>query len=134
MNKLFALLLILVSCSTSSVVGTLNDEKISNLIGTKITIEGKAINAKLGALLTAKDGSSIWIDGLESWPAGFYLGEENGKILSVTGIVIEKYDLPVFIYKEGGPQKSGIPVPEGTDLKEASRRYLLKGAKWKVVL
>ena len=28
------------------------------------------------------------------------------------------------------PMLAGIPVPEGTDLREASKRFLLKDAKW----
>ena len=133
MNKLIVLLLALTSCSTLTVVSTLSDKNLNDLLGKKITVEGTAVNAKLGALLITKDSSSIWINGIDSWPTGYYLGGDNGKTLKVTGTLIEKYDLPVFIYKEGELPKSGIPVPVGTDLKEASRRYLLKGAKWEII-
>lgn len=111
----------------------MDDTKISKLLGQRIEIVGTPVNAKLGALLIAKDSTSIWIDGKESWPEGYYSMGNNGKTLKVTGIVIEKYDLPVYIQKEGDLPKSGIPVPEGTDLKEASRRYLLKKAKWEII-
>lgn len=134
MNKLiFLLLILLTSCATLTEVNTANDNKISDFLGQRIEIIGTAVNAKLGALLIAKDSTSIWIDGKESWPTGYYSGGNNGKTLKVTGILIEKYDLPVYIQKEGDLPKSGIPVPEGTDLKEASRRYLLKKAKWEII-
>ena len=133
MNRLLILLLLaLTSCTALKEADTLNKSKMNDLLGQKIKIIGTAVNAKLGALIIAKDGSSIWRDEIDGWPTGYYLGGSNGKTLKVTGIVIEKYDLPVFIYKEG-EIRSGIAVPEGTDLKEASHRYLLKDAKWKII-
>ena len=62
------------------------------------------------------------------WPEDYY-----GKTVDVTGVVIKKYDLPVFIPKEGQPVVTGIPVSEGTDLHEASKRYLLRKATWKLI-
>ncbi len=88
-----------------------------------------AYNSKLGAVLQITNQErSIWIDSLTSWPEGYY-----GKKVEVTGIVIKMHDLPVYIEKEGELAKSGIPVPEGTDLYSASKRYLLKNAKWKLI-
>jgi hypothetical protein len=102
-------------------------------LGETISIQGTAINRKLGAQLMTSDSSFIWIDGLLSWPSEYYSGEYNGKTLKVKGVVIERFDLPVFVEKEG-ETKSGIPVPEGTDLKEASHRFLLKSATWEIVV
>jgi hypothetical protein len=104
----------------------------AGLLGQSITVEGTAQNAKLGAVLS-DGGSSIWIDELDSWPEGFCVGEEPGKRVRVTGTVIERSDLPVFVPKEGEPPRAGIPVAEGTDLEKASRRFLLKDAKWDLV-
>lgn len=101
-------------------------------LGQSITLEGRATNAKLGALLTG-DNFSIWVDDLESWPEGFYQSGDVGKRIKVTGTVIERYDLPVFVPKENEPMLSGIPVSEGTDLHKASHRYLLKDTKWEIV-
>jgi hypothetical protein len=101
----------------------------SNLLGQAVTLEGTAADAKLGALLVQESNGAIWIDDLESWPNGYYLGGDKGKHVRVTGTVIERYDLPVFIQKEGEPLRAGIAVPPGTDLKKASRRFLLKDAK-----
>ncbi|UII76234.1 hypothetical protein LV716_00095 [Flagellimonas sp. HMM57] len=134
MNKLTILLLIvLTSCATITKVNSLADSKMNELLGKKIEILGTAVNTKLGAMLVTEDGS-IWINGKQEWPRGYYYGDDNGKKLKVTGTVIKKYDLPVVIQKEGELPKSGIPVPEGTDIKEASRRYLLKNAKWKITV
>ena len=134
MNKLILILfLLLTSCETPIEVKTLSENRMRSLVGQKIVVVGTAVNAKLGAQVLAKDGSAIWIDEMESWPEGYYFGEDDGKILKVTGTVIEKYDLPVYVPQKGEPEKSGIAVEEGTDLKEASHRFLLKNAKWEVI-
>ena len=104
----------------------------SDYLGKSITLEGKALNAKMGALLKGDD-FSIWINELAEWPQGYYRGGDEGKRVKVRGIVIEKYDLPVFIPKKGDLPRAGMPVPEGTDLKEASRRYLLENAEWEPI-
>ena len=61
----------------------------NDYLGKSITLEGKAENAKMGALLIG-DNFSIWIDGLDAWPEGLYQGGNDGKKIKVTGIVIEK--------------------------------------------
>ena len=129
------LFIILTSCSSLIEVSTLNDENLNDLLGKKITVVGIAVNKKLGAKLITKDSTSIWISDKISWPEGYYLENNNGKTLKVTGTVIEKYDLPVFKYKgeEEDLQRSGIPVSEGTNLKETSHRYLLKNATWEII-
>ena len=130
---LLYLVLILTSCSSSRVINQLSNEKLDTLIGEKISVTGTAINAKLGALLTTTNGGTIWINELNEWPEDYYLGGDNGKTVRVTGIVIEKHDLPVFISKKDEPPKSGMPVPEGTGLEEARRRFLLKNATWEII-
>jgi hypothetical protein len=97
-----------------------------------VTLEGTAANAKLGALLQGKD-DAIWIDGLDSWPDGFYAGGDQGKRLRVTGTVIRKDDVPVFVQKPGEPPRAGIPVGSEEELEKARWRYLLADAKWTVV-
>src|SRR5262245_20467444 len=81
----------------------------SGHVGQTVTLEGTAANAQLGALLQGKEGA-IWIDGLESWPEGFYSGGDKGKRLRVTGTVVRKDDLPVFVQKPGELPRAGIPV------------------------
>lgn len=133
MNKLiFLLLIVLTSCATVTKVNSLVDSELIDLLGKKVEISGTAVNAKLGALLITDEGS-IWIYKMQEWPNGYYSGGDNGKKLKVRGTVIEKYDLPVYIQKEGELPRSGISVPEGTDLKEASRRFLLKNVKWEII-
>ena len=137
-RTLFALLwLVLVSCSQQRSPGQPEERKSldgwpkdwSACLGQSVTVEGTAINMKLGAIVS-RDGAHIWIDGLWEWPSGYYLGGDEGKRVRVTGTVIQRHDLPVFVRKAGEPLIAGIPVPEGTNLYEASRRFLLKDAKW----
>ena len=101
----------------------------ASVVGQRIVVEGTAANAKLGALLETETGN-VWIDGLESWPEGFYQGPGTGKRLRVTGVVVERHDLPVFVRKPGEPEMQGMPVEPGTDLHTASKRYLLRDASW----
>lgn len=96
-------------------------------LGQLVTVDGDAEDAKLGALLTAGSGT-IWIDGLDAWPT-----EARGKRLQVTGKVIQRSDLPVFVHQEGEPEMQGMPVPSGTDLEKARRRFLLAEPKWRVL-
>ncbi len=134
MKRYLILLFILASCSKPINIDKLNDEKLKDLIGKRITIVGKAANAKLDAMLKTEEDEFIWIDGMESWPDGYYFGEEKGKTLKVTGKVIERYDLPVVVVKDDDLiTKWGISVPEGTDLKEASHRFLLKNIDWEII-
>jgi hypothetical protein len=102
----------------------------SGLIGKTVTLEGRAVNAKLGALLEG-DGGVIWIDGLDQWPDGFYT--DPGKRLRVRGKVIKRDDLPVFVSKPGEIQQHGIPVQSEDELKKAKSRFLLQNAKWTVL-
>ena len=97
-------------------------------LGQVITVEGVPEDAKLGALLMIGGARTVWIDGLDAWPP-----ELRGKVVEVTGRVIERSDLPVFVHQDGEPERAGIPVGPGTDLAQARRRFLLTEARWKVV-
>ena len=107
----------------------------SDYLGQTVTLEGTAVNAKLGALLLqeGRDGTAIWIDGLEEWPEGLYQGGDKGKHLRVTGKVIKRDDLPVFVQKPGDPPKAGIPVESEEELEKAKWRFLLSDVKWTVL-
>ena len=96
-------------------------------LGRQVTLEGTAEARKLGAVLRG-NGFDVWIDRLQDWP-GQYVGHR----VRVSGILEERHDLPVFIQKAGEPVAGGIPVPEGTDLQQASRRYVVRDAKWSLI-
>jgi len=104
----------------------------SKVVGQRVTVEGVAVNQKVGAALWG-EGRTIFIDGVHSWPEGYYFGGEQGRRLQVSGTVVERHDLPVFIPRKGEPAIQGIPVPEGTDLHQASQRFLLQHVRWAVV-
>ncbi|MCA9690521.1 MAG: hypothetical protein KC636_12990 [Myxococcales bacterium] len=95
-------------------------------LGERVTVTGTPINRKGGAALDV-DGEHLWIDGLHSWPDDIIA---RGGPLSVQGVLAEDHGLPVFVPKDDEPIVQGVPVPEGTDLKAASRRYLLRQASW----
>jgi len=96
-------------------------------LGQQVTLEGIAESRKLGAALRGND-FDVWIDQLQDWPRQYV-----GQRVRVTGVLDERHDLPVFIQKPGEPVAGGIPVPEGTDLHAASRRYIVRNAKWSLI-
>lgn len=95
-------------------------------LGQVIMVEGTAVNAKLGALVDT-GSETLWIDGMHSWPESAW-----DRRVKVTGRVIERSDLPVFVQKEGEPRMQGIPVPAGTDIEKARRRFLLSEVQWAI--
>ncbi len=97
----------------------------ASYVGRQVRISGTAADAKMGAILLGDGNQSIWMDGMDAWPPGFYEGGDKGKRVCVIGTVIEKNDLPVFVQKKDEPIMQGIPVPEGTDLEKARKRYLI---------
>jgi hypothetical protein len=98
--------------------------------GQRVTVEGTAVDAMAGAMVLRDDGGeSIWIDGLDHWPKGYYRGGDDGRHVRVTGIVIERDDLPALV-EQPGEQKQGIPVKSEAELAGARHRYLLTDAKW----
>ena len=92
----------------------------------RVTVVGVAREAKVGPLVE-HDGGTTWV-GLECWP-----DEALGKKVRVTGVPIVVSDLPVFVRREGEPEKSGMPVATEAELEEASKRTVLKEVKWELV-
>ena len=96
----------------------------------EVFIVGTALESMVGPCVLQSSGVVVFIDGLAFWPPGFYEGGRDGKRVVCRGRLVERYDLPVFEDKPDAPKREGIPVPPGTDMHEASRRYLLTSAEW----
>lgn len=137
-------LVVLSACSTTNHIGTKKETAIENLkgedlspfIGKKVSVTGKTVNRRLGAVLSLKNGQIIFMNEMDSWPVGYHIKDhlEECKTVEVSGILTEKYDLPVFIVDDqDSTVHQGIPMPKGTDLKAASHRYLLKKYVWKEI-
>ena len=107
--------------------GCASQSKMHAQLGRQVTLEGTAEARKLGAVLRGSD-FEVWVDQLQDWPSQYV-----GQRVRVTGILDERHDLPVFIRKPGEPVAGGIPVPEGTDLRQASRKYVVRDAKWSLI-
>ena len=110
-----------------SFAGSADAQDLQARLGQPVALEGIAEARKLGAALRG-NGFEVWIDRLDEWPAG-----AAGRKVRVTGVLEERHDLPVYIQKAGEPPAAGIPVPEGTDLRQASRRYVVREAKWSLI-
>ena len=110
-----------------SILGSAHGQDLRARLGQPVTLEGVAEIRKLGAALRGS-GFEVWIDRMDEWPAG-----AAGRKVRVTGVLEERHDLPVYVQKAGEPPAAGIPVPEGTDLRQASRRYVVREAKWSLI-
>lgn len=93
-----------------------------------ISITGMAEKRKMGAAIRGEN-QYVWIENLRFWP-----DDVVGKLITATGKVSEVHDLPVFIKdtSEDGLMRQGIPVPRGTNLREASKRLVMTEAKWEL--
>lgn len=98
--------------------------ELAKSLGKNVTITGTVYLAKMGWFVQAECGD-IWLADTE------LPDETSDKKITAKGKLIQRSDLPVFIEKEGEPIRSGISVPPGTDLKEASKRYLIEKPEWK---
>jgi hypothetical protein len=95
-------------------------------VGSRVTWRGVAENHKVGAFLL---GPGIYVD----VPGTHWPSEVVGKTVEVQGTIVERHDLPVFIADPNEPPIAGIPAPPGTDLHEASKRFILEQVTWKAV-
>lgn len=102
-------------------------DSLLSSVGQQVTMIGIAEPRELGAALRG-DNFYVWIDGLHDWPTGYV-----GQRVHVVGVLEVRHDLPVFVQKPDEPLVQGIPVPEGTDLHAASRRYVVRDATWNVL-
>ena len=58
--------------------------------GKAVTLDGKAANAKAGAVVVQDDGNAVYVDGLENgWPA-----ELANKRVRVTGVLRSEKRIP----------------------------------------
>jgi hypothetical protein len=128
-------------------------------IGKTISVEGEAVNQKLGAALVVEGGRELWIAELGHWPDGYWTMGKPGKRLRVTGVLSEAYDRPVFVGDIARAVKNNDPIPQGSFIhdpaairpdggggkgaktepsirpapKAARHRFLLKNARWEPV-
>jgi len=112
----------------------------SNLLGQTVTLDGWAAESKIGPALfedTRFDKRSIWID-------GHFTGPRRSEQLRVTGTVISRDDMPVYLAdRETGLEvgdtsglrfaPAGIPVYSRAELNRQKWRFLLKDVTWKVL-
>jgi len=90
---LFIIVVWVTPCASGDQIKGAAEDYWSEYLLQEISIEGLAMDAKFVAFIQPdKPERAIWIDSLSNWPEG-YLGSQ----VKATGIVIQKYDLPVFI-------------------------------------
>lgn len=97
-------------------------------IGQTVTVSGVAQRAKAGLLLLIGNSETLWLEVPDDLP-----NEVIGTLIEATGTLVVREDLPVFERREGEPERAGIPVEPGTDVRAASRRVVLTGVRWRRV-
>ena len=118
----------------------------SKHLGREVSVEGWAAYMKLGPVLTsAKEEYSnlIWIEG-PSGKDGKPLTPRMGDRIRMTGMVIQRSDMPVYLAVRGTwppkmaeesqfPYRAGIPVYSKEEYERSKKRFLLKDATWSVL-
>lgn len=97
----------------------------SKLVGRCVIVEGYATGG--GKTAESLEGGS-WSIGIAPGAladAGSFPSLRPGSRVRMRGVVAVRADRPVFVEKPGELPMQGIPVPEGTDLEQARRRYVL---------
>lgn len=88
-----------------------------------VIAEGYAVAAK-GSELIDLGGPTLGVmfetDGGWQVPLGAWV--------RVRGTVVERSDRPVFVADPNGPIMQGVPVPPGTDLEQARKRWVIEHA------
>lgn len=98
---------------------------LQSLVGTDVVLVGVADSRTGGAALSG-DNFYVWLKNVPSWPANLVT-----KRVEVQGRLEVDHGLPVFVRQKNDPlPKQGISVTEGTDLREASKRYVLTHPTW----
>lgn len=82
----------------------------------KVTIRGKALDAKAGAVIMVEGSGPVYIEGLDSWPR-----EAFGKAVVATGVLTTKKYIP-------------DPVGEDGEIRQGAEgeQEVLEGATWKL--
>jgi hypothetical protein len=112
----------------SSTKTKLPPDRLKSLVGTQVVLVGVAESRKGGAAIRGLD-FYVWLRDVNSWPENVVT-----KKVEVRGRLEVDHGLPVFVQNASDPiSPQGIPVPEGTDLKKASKRYVLTHPTWKVL-
>lgn len=122
------LALSLTACALRPGARTVSDaDALESMIGQRVAVVGVAENWKLGPKVTEGD-LSLWVEA-PHWPA-----EVGGQRIEVVGVLEQRADLPAFHGGDHAPDElpQGIPVPEGTDIRKASLRYVLTKPTWRV--
>jgi hypothetical protein len=121
-------------------------EDWSKLLGQKVTVDGWAAEQKLGSVLHVDkelDKESIWIDG-QRWPEGYFEGRGKSKHVRVTGTVVKRDDVPVFLAEPRTTRPigdtsgnligiAGIPVYSQEEFDRCKWRILLTDVTWTVL-
>jgi hypothetical protein len=88
-----------------------------------VIAEGYAVSSKSSEMLDLGGPTlGVIFDGAGGWQVPL------GAWVQVRGTVVQRSDLPVFIQDPNEPIMQGMPVPPGTDLEQARKRWVIEHA------
>jgi hypothetical protein len=88
-----------------------------------VIAEGYAVASKSSEMLDLGGPTlGVIFDGDGGWQVPL------GAWVRVRGTVVQRSDLPVFVQDPNAPIMQGMPVPEGTDLEQARKRWVIEHA------
>jgi hypothetical protein len=133
MRRLLALIVSLCSCggatrdtpdaSPDAEADTMQDFDPSPWNNRCVIAQGYAVASKSSEMLDLGGPTlGVIFDGDGGWQVPL------GAWVQVRGTVVQRSDLPVFVEDPNAPIMQGIPVPEGTDLEQARKRWVIEHA------
>ncbi len=84
--------------------------------GAQATLRGVAADAKSGAVVVTDEGQTVYVAGLERWPAGL-----AGRRVEVTGRLAQKKLIPDPVVSDAGERSAGA----------VGEQSVVEGASWK---
>jgi hypothetical protein len=88
-----------------------------------VIAEGYAVSSKSSEMLDLGGPTlGVIFDGDGRWQV------PHGAWVQVRGTIVERSDQPVFIQDPNAPIMQGMPVPPGTDLEQARKRWVIEHA------
>jgi len=76
---------------------------LAQLVDKPVTLDGQAMNARMGAIVMMPDRTPVYLSGMEEWDEG-----ETGKNVTVTGVLRKRSLAPSPVTNEAGEHSHGI--------------------------
>jgi hypothetical protein len=97
-------------------------DELKKAVGKRTELEGKAFDAKAGAVIVIDNSIPVYVPTVDIWPS-----EVLGKSVKVKGTLRYKEHVPVASVDASGA------ISQGKDPDGDSRDYVIERAEWEIV-